>query len=134
MGDLFVRPRAQQQPDAAVDAREMGQPEPGPEPEPPLSLKELTKQKYATLNSAADFAGVRQLVRDGGGAPALLAELCAKGFVDGDELTTHPLPPGPGKPYNPFARIAMGLDSQGPSKPSSRVRSLECGVLISREV
>ena len=94
-------------------SREMSQSGPAPEPELPLSLKELTKQKLPTLNTSAHFTAVRQLVQASGGARALHAELCAKGFVDGEDLTTHPLPPGPGKPFNPFTRIAMGLDSQG---------------------
>ena len=87
--------------------------EPKPEPEPAPSLQELIKRTYKRVCTEAHFTAVRKLVCKNGGALKVYTGLEVKGFLKGEVITTYELPPSLGKPYNPFSRIAMGLDSQG---------------------
>mmetsp|Transcript_35893 Transcript_35893/g.116815 ORF Transcript_35893/g.116815 Transcript_35893/m.116815 type:complete len:246 (+) Transcript_35893:52-789(+) len=76
---------------------------------PPAAVAKIKDTIHAAIpvvREASEYAAVRALLRQLGGAPALLGELEALGFVSEGRLTTGT------KPLNVFARVAAGVVTQ----------------------
>ena len=70
------------------------------------TIKDTIHAAIPVVREASEYAAVRALLRQMGGAPALLGELEALGFVSEGRLTTGT------KPLNVFARVAAGVVTQ----------------------
>lgn len=70
------------------------------------TIKDTIHAAIPVVREASEYAAVRALLRQLGGAPALLGELEALGFVSEGRLTTGT------KPLNVFARVAAGVVTQ----------------------
>ena len=77
---------------------------------------EAILSSFPKLCDAHAFAAARALIRQLGGARALLAELEALGFVSEGQLTTGT------KPFNVFARVAAGVMSQPGLEVNAQLR------------